>query len=498
MYFFKRTYQVFICAFLLGSCINNNKQLQVIDNLKPDSTLLKVEVLASGMDVPWDLHYGSDHNLWVTEQGGNVWRIDPLNGYKKKILFIKDVWRQRTSGLLGMLLHPDFSAQPYVFLNYTFKRDSLIFSRLERYRFQNDTLIEPTTILEIPGGTAHNGSRLTVSPDKKIIWATGDAHQFANAQNDTSLNGKILRINFDGTIPDDNPDKKSYVWAKGFRNIQGLTYSDKGQLYTAEHGDAIEDEINLISKNANYGWPIIEGFHNLEQEQAFAAMNNAAEPLFAWTPVIAPAGMTFYNHPAIPEWNNSLLLGTLKTQSLRILKLNDAGNAILKEDIFFADYYGRIRDVCVGTDGSVYFSTSNRDWNPGKGFPKQGDDRILKITPTSKAIHPLLKENTTNTITKLNGEVLYLQYCGSCHKPDGTGVNGVFPALKASPVVNGSLYELIKLIDEGRKGKDGAAMPAFSFLKEDEMNAIVNYIRNNWGNKSPLVNKKTITQSRTQ
>ena len=493
----KRTYLFFLLFFIVA-CSNKNKyELQIIDNLQLQQTVLKVEVLASEMDVPWDLHYGADDHLWVTEQGGTIWRIDATTGKRKQMLHINDVWRKRTAGLLGITLHPDFATQPFVFVNYTLMRDSVIFSRLERYRFQNDTLVEPTTVLEIGGNTAHNGSRLTISPDKKIIWATGDAYTITNAQNDSCLNGKILRINLDGTIPADNPDPKSFVWAKGFRNMQGLVFSNKGSLYTAEHGDAIEDEINLINKGANYGWPIIEGFHNLESEHVFAAKEHTIEPLYSWTPVVAPSGMTFYSHAAIPEWKNSLLIGTLKTQSVRVLKLNDAGTAIVNEEVFFADHYGRIRDICAGKDGAVYISTSNRDWNPASGFPKQGDDRILKISATTKATHPVLKGSSAGAVTKLNGEELYKQYCASCHKPDGTGVQGVFPALKGSAIVNGSSQELIDLLLKGRKGKDGSAMPAFSFLKDEEMRALINYIRNSWGNKAASVNKEIIFQKRS-
>jgi glucose/arabinose dehydrogenase/cytochrome c551/c552 len=485
MNFFCKRYHLLFFLSLFVACTTSNKDaLQTIDNLQPDSTLLKVEVLASGMDVPWDLHYGSDDYLWATEQGGSVWRIHPSTGERKQVLHINHVWRKRTAGLLGMTLHPDFPQHPFVFLNYTLMRDSLIYSRLERYRFQNDSLIEPITILEIGGNTAHNGSRLTTSPDGKIIWATGDAHGILNAQEDTCLNGKILRINLNGSIPSDNPDPESYVWAKGFRNIQGLTYSDKGMLYTSEHGDAIDDEINLILKAANYGWPNVEGFHDLEKEQTFAAANKSVEPIHAWTPVIAPSGITFYNNPSIPEWTNCILVATLKTQSLRVLKLNDAGTSVLSEELFFANRYGRIRDVCVGSDGAVYLSTSNRDWNPGTGFPKAGDDYILKISNTKKAVHSLLTGTKVAAAQSLDGQQLYQQYCASCHKPDGKGVKDIFPALNGSVVVKDSVQQLTSLILNGRNGKNGSAMPAFSFLKENEIQALVNYIRNNWGNKT--------------
>src|SRR5690606_36151385 len=126
------------------------------------------------------------------------------------------------------------------------ERSGKYYSRLERYEYQGDTLINPTTILEIPGGKAHNGSRLAFWDDETLLWATGDTAKDGLAQDSTSLNGKILRMTLDGDIPADNPIKDSYVYAWGFRNIQGLIRTPGGILYSAEHGDAIQDEVNLV------------------------------------------------------------------------------------------------------------------------------------------------------------------------------------------------------------------------------------------------------------
>src|SRR5690606_10585346 len=172
----------------------------------------------------------------------------------------------------------------------------------------------------------------------KLLWATGDAQKKDSPQNIESLNGKVLRLNLDGSVPDDNPIKGSYVWAKGFRNMQGLVFSKRGYLYTSEHGDALEDEVNLIVREGNYGWPQIEGLHDTDKEKEFASANNAIEPLLSWTPTIAPAGLTFYGNKTIPEWENSLLLATLKARSLRVLKLNDEGTKIESEYIHLEDY----------------------------------------------------------------------------------------------------------------------------------------------------------------
>lgn len=248
---------------------------------------------------------------------------------------IAEVWRKRTAGLLGMVVHPKIKENPYLFVNYTVKKDSLlIINRLVRYEITADTLKNPKVLLEVGGYTAHNGSRLAIGPDQKLYWATGDAYFGEKAQDAKSLNGKILRINIDGSVPSDNPSPNSYVWASGFRNMQGLTFSEKGLLYTSEHGDAIEDEINLIQKGKNYGWPAIEGKEDLPAEEAFALKHQTTPPIKSWTPVIAPAGIAYHNGKGIPEWANSLLLTTLKGKSLRVIKLSDDGRSTKGEEIF--------------------------------------------------------------------------------------------------------------------------------------------------------------------
>ncbi|MGF1926290.1 MAG: PQQ-dependent sugar dehydrogenase, partial [Bacteroidia bacterium] len=203
---------------LFASACVQQPQLPVIDHIALEKSTLKVEVLAKNLDVPWDIDYADDGYLWVAEQGGNVSRIDLQTGIRKQMLAIKEVWRKRTAGLLGMVVHPDFKNKPYVFVNYTLKKDSLIFNHLVRYEFKQDTLVNAKLLLKVNGFTAHNGSRLAIGADGKLLWATGDAYNGENAQNLNSLNGKILRLNIDGTIPADNPYPNSYVWARGFRN----------------------------------------------------------------------------------------------------------------------------------------------------------------------------------------------------------------------------------------------------------------------------------------
>lgn len=485
-------------ATLVTACSHQqpNVPLVTIDNIALPKSLLKVEVLAKDLNVPWDLAYADNGFLWFTEQAGTVSRINLSTKQKTQVLTIKEVWHLRTTGLLGLAIHPNFENNPYVFLNYTVKEDSIIYNKLVRYYFSNDRLTSPKLLLKTKGFTAHNGARLAISANGKLLWATGDAYNGNNAQSLSSLNGKILRLNLDGSIPKDNPDPNSYVWASGFRNMQGLTVSDDGRVYTSEHGDAIEDEINLIEKGANYGWPVIEGMHNKPEELAFADTNNTKEPIKSWTPVIAPSGISYYNNSLIPEFKNALLLTTLKAKSFRVLSLTDNGTKIKSEEVFFENHYGRLRDVCSDAEGNIYISTSNYDWNPQPGFPLSGDDKILKVSPTEKAVHhPLTVKKKQNT--KIDGAQLYNNYCASCHQINGQGIKGVFPALAGSPKVKGTSASLIKVVQNGIVNKkSGQQMPAFSFLTNEEMAAILSYVRQNWGNKSSTITPQQVKLSR--
>lgn len=489
----------FFALAFLASCQPKLPELSLIqlDTIQLATSSLKVEVLADSLNVPWDLEVDSEGFLWIAEQEGKVSRINLQTGEQRYLLQIPEVWKVRTSGLLGMVTHPDFSKNPFLYFNYTVKNDSLIRSKLVRYTYKGDTLIEPKVLLEIEGGTSHNGSRLAFGPDGKLYWATGDKHDYTYAQNREKLNGKILRLNPDGSIPADSPDPKSAVWAWGFRNMQGLAFSSSGLLYTSEHGDAIEDEVNLIQKSGNYGWPAIEGKQDLPAELEFAAANQTIEPIRSWTPVIAPAGMTYYGSEAISEWKNTLLLTTLKGKSLRILFLSADGQSISSEEILFENRYGRLRDLTVGPDGAIYLSTSNQDWNPQPGFPLPGDDKILKISPTQTQSTNSISPVKATEVVALDGKQLYQSYCASCHKEDGAGVEDVFPAMAKNPLVSGDPKPLIELLLQGKASANGAqAMPAFSFLDNREAAEILSYIRLAWGNSASSISSTQIESLR--
>jgi glucose/arabinose dehydrogenase len=268
---------------------------QPIDSRKASTV---VKTVAQNLNVPWEIAWGPDNKIWIAEQEGLISRIDPLTGSKEILLKLNDVWQLRTSGLLGMALHTDMKKNPYVFLDYTIEKDNKKYSRLVRYTWQKDTLLSPKVLLEIPAALGHNGSRIVVNAGL-VYWATGDAMSLVDSQNPKTPNGKILRLNIDGSVPVDNPMNGNPVWAWGFRNIQGMAFSKSGQLYTSEHGDTNDDEVNLISKSRNYGWPTVQGFAESDAEISFKGLNSTVDPLKAWTPTIGPAGLDYYTSDKI-------------------------------------------------------------------------------------------------------------------------------------------------------------------------------------------------------
>jgi len=214
---------------------------------------------------------------------------------------------------------------------------------------------------------------------------TGDVGSASYALDTNRLHGKILRLNLDGSRPDDNPIPGSFVWSLGHRNPQGLVRAPSGIIYSSEHGPADNDEVNIIEKGRNYGWPEVHGFCDLPEEQTYCTANNVREPIAAWTPTLAVCGIDFYDHYAIPEWQNSILLVTLKEDDLRVLKLNESGDSIVSQDFHFNNYFGRLRDVCISPDGKIYIATSNQDGRANSPFPTALDDRIIEIVSLNVA-----------------------------------------------------------------------------------------------------------------
>lgn len=335
----------------------------------PYAASAQVQTVASGLDTPWDLAWGPDGAMWFTERPGRVSRVDVATG-KVTLVGEIEVAEVSESGLMGMAFHPDFASQPYVYFAHSYRALLGVRNRLIRMRYVSGHLTEPETLLDdIPGAGNHNGSRLAIGPDRMLYMTTGDAGDAAAAQNRKSLAGKILRLTLDGKPAPGNPFGNP-IWSYGHRNPQGLAFQPGTDvLYAVEHGPSEADEVNVIDRGGNYGWPEVRGACDGETERTFCVANHVTEPVVEFTPTLGTAGAAF-------DGPGTLLVTALAGGVLLRITLTPDGRRAASVERLHQGEFGRIRDVLVGLDGAVYIATSNRD---GRGSPAASDDRILRV-----------------------------------------------------------------------------------------------------------------------
>ncbi|MFN3396388.1 MAG: PQQ-dependent sugar dehydrogenase [Thermodesulfovibrionales bacterium] len=347
-----------------------------------DSDRIRVEPWISDLEIPWSLIFLPDRRAIVSERPGRIRLIKDGKIQKEPYAVIDNVLHIGEGGLMGLAAHPDFPQKPYIYAMHTYKKGDSIFNRVIRLKDCGTFGRFDMVIIDgIPGGRLHNGGRIAFGPDRMLYITTGEIFDADLAQNLKSLGGKILRVTPDGEIPPDNPFKNSPVYSYGHRNPQGLAWHpETGELFSSEHGPSGEflrfgnDEINVIKKGGNYGWPEVIG---IKKKSPYI------DPLILWEKTTPPSGMTFYTGDKLPYLKGDLFVATLRSECIvRIrLKKGSDGYKVLMMERWFENKYGRIRDVIQGPDGYIYFLTNNRD---GRGKPRQGDDRIYKILPGSE------------------------------------------------------------------------------------------------------------------
>jgi glucose/arabinose dehydrogenase len=336
-----------------------------------------VEVIARGLEAPWAIAFAPDGRMFVTERPGRVRVVQ--NGS-----LLPDPWATVPAantpgaerGLMGIAIDPDFSRNGFVYLAYTYRSGTRYVNKLVRMRDSGGRGVEETVLLDNGGGgDDHDGGRVKIGPDGKLWWALGEAGGPANvAQIPNAINGKILRLELDGSVPADNPTRGSYAWSLGHRNVQGLAWHpDTRALYATEHGPSnngtsfcCHDEVNLIVPNGNYGWPTVWG---VARDQRFLDPVLESGPSETW----APSGAAFVT---TGPYRGSLVFASLAGQHVHRVVFALDGRTVAFQEKLLDHQYGRIRDVVEGPDGALYVITSNRD---GRAFPQRDDDRILKV-----------------------------------------------------------------------------------------------------------------------
>ena len=338
-----------------------------------DGTRFAVQVLATRLEIPWALAFAPDGRLFITERPGRVRVYQDGRLLTEPALVLDGLYTRDESGVLGLALHPSFSSNGFAYVEYTASTSSGPVARLVRYRVVGNTLGEPAVLLDgVPANNIHNGSRVKFGPDGRLYVTFGDVATPSVAQDLGSLNGKVLRLNEDGTTPGDNP-YRSPIWSWGHRNPQGLDWHPvTGDLFETEHGQTGNDEINVIDRGANYGWPDIQGSESRPGMRA---------PITSFTPSVAPSGAAFYRGTAFPSFRSQLFVATLRGQALLRVTLSASDpRRVESVERLLEGRYGRLRDVASGPDGYLYLSTSNRD---GRNTPVADDDRLLRLVPVN-------------------------------------------------------------------------------------------------------------------
>jgi glucose/arabinose dehydrogenase len=344
-----------------------------------DGPNFRGSVIAERLDTPWELAFAPDGRLFFTQRPGIIDIVE--NGNLKVWLALDSVVEEvGESGLFGLALHPQFEQNGYLYFAYTYAKSKsplVLMNKIVRYKEDPSTkapAFDKVILDEIPGNYLHNVGALEFGPDGKLFVTVGEIFSPDLAQDPSSLNGKILRMNDDGTVPADNPTPGSYVYSMGHRNPQGIAFHpETGELWATEHGPSEEqgccmDEINLIKPGMNYGWPIIRGS---EIQAGLESPVYHSGDTTTW----APTGGIFVTQG---DWEGSLLFTGLRGQALYRAIFNSSDPTKIESvERFLYQKYGRLRNVAEGPDGKIYIAVSNQD---GRGDPLSEDDRIISMT----------------------------------------------------------------------------------------------------------------------
>ena len=311
-------------------------------------------VVATGLRVPWGIAFLPGGDALVAERTtGRIFRVPRGGGRKRAVMRVPGVAPIGEGGLLGLAVSPDYGRDRFVYAYFTTRRDNRI------VRFRLGGAVRPI-VTGIPMAGNHNGGRIGFGPDGRLYAGTGDAGNASNAQRRGSLGGKILRIDPDGGVPAGNPFGRSLVWSLGHRNVQGLAWDRAGRLWATEFGQNRVDEVNLIRRGRNYGWPLVEG-------RGGTRGGRLTNPKVTWsTAQASPSGAAIRG--------SFLYVAALRGEALWRVRLS--GTSAGRRARLLHRRFGRLRTVVRAPTGGLWVATSNRD---GRGSPRSGDDRIIRL-----------------------------------------------------------------------------------------------------------------------
>jgi glucose/arabinose dehydrogenase len=360
-------------AILQSPQIKTGAKLEVDSNTISKSIDYTYTAVASNLYVPWSIVFPTENSMYIAQRSGEILyykNSQPQSNFYK----FSEISATNEEGLMGMVLDPDYPNSPYIYTSLAYEDNNQMFVKVVRLTDVNNQAKEVKILLDkIPAAKFHAGSRLRFGPDQKLYITTGDATKKEIAQDLNSLGGKILRMNKDGSIPEDNPFSNSYIYSYGHRNPQGIDFDPiSGVLFSTEHGPSLfdgaagGDEFNRILPGKDYGWPKVSHTESTPE---------AIDPLLVFTPAVAPASGIFYTQDKYPSLKNTFLFGGLRGEGIFVIYLDEARQKVKSYEKLNINE-GRIREIAVSPDGYIYFSTSNQD---GRGNSTDKSDQIFRL-----------------------------------------------------------------------------------------------------------------------
>jgi aldose sugar dehydrogenase len=325
-----------------------------------------IRTIAQNLDVPWAIDIAVDNRIFFTEKPGRLGMIHSNGTLASEPVVNIHTEDIGEAGLMGLALHPNFTQNHLMYVYHTYAKNGGLYNKVLMLTEKNNKIVNSKIILDgIPASDSNNGGRIKFGPDGKLYVSTGDSETPELAQNTKSLAGKLLRLNDDGTIPDDNPIPESPVYSYGHRDIQGFAWHPiTKKLYASEHGPAGNDEVNIIEPGSNYGWPIEVCNHSTS-----SAPTRFETPEYCFNPEIAPSGLTIAASNKL-GYQNDILFTTLRGSHLHHIDLETR----IQDNVLVG--YGRLSDIVEAHDGSLYVLTTNRN---AIGIGNANDDHILQI-----------------------------------------------------------------------------------------------------------------------
>ena len=375
-----------ISLIFVFSCSTKAKETQSWDESEEitDKEKFLVETFADGFDVPWGMAFLPNHDLLVSDRNGTLWKVSKNGSKKEKISGVPNVRYKGQGGLLDIQIHPNFSKNQYVYISFSDflpYKNNKSFTSIIRAELKNNSLINTKIIYKADekfytSSKVHYGTRIIFDEKNCLYFSIGDRGKRKEAQSLRTPNGKIHRLKDDGSIPEDNPfvNQKGAIksiWTYGNRNPQGLAINPESSIiYETEHGPKGGDELNILSKGNNYGWPEITYGKNYTGTKItnYTHKEGMEQPVIHWTPSIAVCGIDFYNGKVFNNWKNNLLVTSLKFENLYRLEIKN--KKVVEQELILSAGC-RVRDVETGPDGFIYLAVED----PG---------RIIRLRPLKK------------------------------------------------------------------------------------------------------------------